>query len=371
MKKLQILRVDNDLVEKANLQIGDNIIGRSVATERGKSQIDKYAATINLSPNNEMTITPVASCFLKSCETSRWKLLKLGTTVSIKPGDICSLISDKCWFKIVPVPSTMEINKENAMKRKAEGDVNCEIPDKMHCSKSGEGDNARSFNNVPNDTLTDNNNTITGKNEEICTIKEDLSNRIAVIESTDQNVENTDASSSNNSNKMQASNTTKQNNAHTSEQANEQNVPANTTSKTHREKCKYREKCYRKNAQHKAEYSHPVDPDYNIPDNRKECRYGTKCYRISSEHREEYKHTPKPTNAANNGGNRSRRTAQSLLNALSDLEDSSADDSEEESVDESEYDPISEEEYSDYNEHFGESDSDSDWDWDDDYLLLY
>lgn len=31
-KKLQIVRVDNDLVQKANLQIGNNIIGRGAAT---------------------------------------------------------------------------------------------------------------------------------------------------------------------------------------------------------------------------------------------------------------------------------------------------------------------------------------------------
>lgn len=272
------------------------------------------------------------------------------------------MVSDKCWFKIMSVPSTMEINKENAVKRKAEGDINCDIPDKMHCSKLGEGDNAQSSNNVPNDTLI-NNNTITAKNEEICTIKEDLSNSEAVT-STDQNVENTDASSSSNNNKMQASTTAKQNNTSTSEQANEQNVPANVTSKKRREKCKYGEKCYRRNAQHKAEYSHPVDPDYNIPDNRKECLYGTKCYRLNAEHREEYKHTSKPTNVANNGGNRSRRrTEQSLLNTLSDVEDFSADDSEVESVDESEYEPISEEDYSDYGEYFENTDSD----WENDY----
>lgn len=31
-KKLQIVRVDNDLVQKANLLIGNNIIGRGAAT---------------------------------------------------------------------------------------------------------------------------------------------------------------------------------------------------------------------------------------------------------------------------------------------------------------------------------------------------
>lgn len=32
MKKLQILRVDNDVVQKMDLQIGNNIIGRNVET---------------------------------------------------------------------------------------------------------------------------------------------------------------------------------------------------------------------------------------------------------------------------------------------------------------------------------------------------
>lgn len=32
MKKLQILRVDNDLVQKVDLQIGNNIISRKVIT---------------------------------------------------------------------------------------------------------------------------------------------------------------------------------------------------------------------------------------------------------------------------------------------------------------------------------------------------
>lgn len=32
MKKLQILRVDNDLVQKVDLKIGNNIISRKVVT---------------------------------------------------------------------------------------------------------------------------------------------------------------------------------------------------------------------------------------------------------------------------------------------------------------------------------------------------
>lgn len=54
---------------------------------------------------------------MKSAECSRWQLLKLGTSVPIKPGDVCSLLPDKCWFKIVSVPETMEENDETLERK--------------------------------------------------------------------------------------------------------------------------------------------------------------------------------------------------------------------------------------------------------------
>nr|XP_033324133.1 aprataxin and PNK-like factor [Megalopta genalis] len=368
MRKFQVLTVNNDLVQKTNLQIGNNIIPQNVGTERKNGQITKYAATINLLPNNELTLTPVVSCFMRSSETSRWQLLKLGTTVPIKPGDICSLVSDKCCFKIVPVPSTMEIKEEHAVKRKAEGDIDCDIPDKMLCSESGEGDNLRSVNNVSNDTLTNNNNTITIKDQEICIPKKDLSNGVVATESISPIIGTIHASSSSNADEMHASNSaspdnivTRNTESHASEQANKENVAARTTSKTpRREKCIYGEKCYRRNPHHRAKFSHPKDPDYDIPDNRKECPYGTKCYRKNPQHKEEYKHTTKK--ATNDKKRNHQKPSQPLLYDLSDIEDLFADDSEEESVDESEYEPTSEAEYSDYDEHFDQNESD----WEDD-----
>ncbi|XP_078036163.1 uncharacterized protein LOC144469592 [Augochlora pura] len=297
-----------------------------------------------------MTITPVASCYMKSSETSGWKLLELGTTVPIKPGDICTLVSAKCCFKVRPAPSTMEIKEEHAVKRKAEGDIDCDIPDKMLCSESGEGDNLRSVNNVLNDTSTDNNNTITTKVQEICTSKKDLSNGIVATEPCPI-VGTTDASSSSNEDET-----------HASKQANKQNVTAHTTSKTsRREKCIYGEKCYRRNPQHRAKFSHPKDPDYDVPDNRKECPYGIKCYRTNPQHKEEYKHTIKTS--ANDNKRSRQKTSQPLLHDFSDI-DLYADDFDEESVDESDYEPSSDLEYSDYDEHFDENDSD----WEDDML---
>ncbi|XP_043255606.1 aprataxin and PNK-like factor isoform X2 [Colletes gigas] len=357
MKKLQILRVDNDTVEKADLQIGNNFIGRSVVI--GNDDI-KNAVTINLSPNNEMTITPnqVSPCYMKSAESSRWQLLKIGATVPIKAGDICSLVSNKCWFKIVLVPEIMEDNQENVLKRQAKADVECDIPNKKPCPEFGEGDNLRSPSNVLNEmkdeciniskenllddkTATD----IADQNfKEIHSasfINEDTSNCKLICKSQD-----TDQSSSLEENvDLQGTNETTTNivtgpQSSISMQADNSNTSTNVaTNAIRREKCKYGKKCYRRNAQHKAEFSHPEDSDYDIVDDRKECSYGMQCYRKNPEHRMQYKHT-----VSNEHSKRRKQVPRQIPSeTLSDIEDLSAD----ESVDESEYNPSSTAEYSD------------------------
>lgn len=46
----------------------------------------------------------------------------------------------------------------------------------------------------------------------------------------------------------------------------------------------------RRSAQHRVEFSHPGDPDYNDKD-LPECPYGTACYRKNKQHRLDFKHT--------------------------------------------------------------------------------
>lgn len=57
--------------------------------------------------------------------------------------------------------------------------------------------------------------------------------------------------------------------------------------------CKYADKCYRKNPQHKVDFSHPGDDDFTTVDGRPECEYGISCYRKNPLHRQHYKHTKK------------------------------------------------------------------------------
>lgn len=94
----------------------------------------------------------------------------------------------------------------------------------------------------------------------------------------------------------------------------------------------------RKNSQHRDKFSHPDDPDYDIPDNRKKCPYGTQCYRKNPQHKIQFKHTGKDIASKHNKRNY-KQTQKQSLDILSGIEDSSAEESAEESVDESEYEP--------------------------------
>lgn len=55
---------------------------------------------------------------MKSAGCARWRSLKLGSSVPIKPGDVCSLLPDKCWFKIISTDTMQE--GDQTLKRKVQ-----------------------------------------------------------------------------------------------------------------------------------------------------------------------------------------------------------------------------------------------------------
>lgn len=83
----------------------------------------------------------------------------------------------------------------------------------------------------------------------------------------------------------------------------------------------------RRNPNHKNNYSHPGDADYDEADDREECPYGIRCYRKNPQHKAQFKHT---------SVSRRRRAAASVQPAAADIE---TDGSSMESVDESDYEP--------------------------------
>ncbi|CAL7951240.1 unnamed protein product [Xylocopa violacea] len=372
MKKLQLLRVDNDLVQKVDLEIGDNIIGRTV-NGRNDDRIIKHAVTINVTPVNELTITPVTPCYMKSIESSRWQLLKLGATVAIKPGDICSLLSDKCWFKIISVSNKMDNDNESTLKRKVSEDVNSDMDEKRLCTESGEGDNLQSPRNALNKMLNGSNDpnrvqvegSLANEEKSLSENKtgekiQDSSQSPAAI-NDDYNVENANKANSRDSiNGKSFSSEKKSHSSSVSRCARELDDYTSTTANSfRREQCKYGKKCYRKNPQHKAEFSHFGDPDYDALDNREECPYGAKCYRTNPQHKMQFKHTAVNITSKHNKERRKKRSAQRTLDTLSIMENLSAEESMDESVDESEYELSSDVDESDY-EHSSDIDESTD-----------
>lgn len=94
-----------------------------------------------------------------------------------------------------------------------------------------------------------------------------------------------------------------------------QSNPSQSQPKERRERCWYAPQCfrfvcanfsdsflnmfilsYRKNPEHKTNFSHPGDDDYasDPNDDRPTCSYGGACYRRNMSHRRQYKHPNRP-----------------------------------------------------------------------------
>lgn len=88
---------------------------------------------------------------------------------------------------------------------------------------------------------------------------------------------------------------------------------------------------HRKNPNHKNNYSHPADSDYDEVDDREECPHGIKCYRKNPQHKMQFKHTRVPR--------RRRRAVTPMHSVIVDTTFETDHSSTEESVDESDYEP--------------------------------
>ncbi|XP_014602219.1 PREDICTED: aprataxin and PNK-like factor [Polistes canadensis] len=371
MGKLQIIRFENDRFQIANLQIGNNIIGRNDITGFSKEQFIKQAVTINLSPSGDITLTPyqISPCYIKSSGSSRWHLLKLGTSVPIKPGDICSLLSNKCWFKIITMSETTE--KDNhLLKRKCADELTFEPLDKKICfdapqksivlhdigssksqnskdsskptvveipvSNKGSSIDASTFSKDIDTSLPENNQTIPSQISEVQ--NPDLSNGVKensnIQEKEEKKVEANikqelvmSFSANDESNTLVQQDMQETTSLSTPER-NEPNISNIEQVQIKRNKCVYKDKCYRKNPDHKVQFSHPGDPDFEEVDERPECPYGIKCYRTNPQHKAEFQHSTMR-----------QRCVPPRVQYVPPVELLLEDESSDESVDESDYEP--------------------------------
>lgn len=81
---------------------------------------------------------------------------------------------------------------------------------------------------------------------------------------------------------------------------------SSTTHNGERRPCRYGKDCYRKDQEHRQEFIHPgdrdFDPSLSIQSQKKPCRYGTQCFRMDLEHRQKYLH-PNQNNITSNKEN--------------------------------------------------------------------
>ncbi|KAI4496974.1 hypothetical protein M0802_007922 [Mischocyttarus mexicanus] len=335
MGKLQIIRFENDRFQIANLQIGNNIIGHNCITEFNKEQFIKQAVTINLSPSGDITLTPyqVLPCYIKSSGSSRWDLLKLGTSVPIKPGDICSLLSNKCWFKIITMNEMTEKDNHLLKRKCTDGSIFesldkkicLDVPQKSivsHGNDSSESEDTKDSSksivveipvsnegsNIDESTfskdkdassLTENNQIIPSQiseaeNSDVSNVVKENSNiqekeeKIVEANNNQKRVMPFDANDESNTSVQQDMQETTS--LSTSEQT-ETNMSSTEQVQIKRNKCAYKDKCYRKNPHHKVQFSHPGDPDFEEVDERPQCPYGIKCYRTNPQHKTEFQHS--------------------------------------------------------------------------------
>ncbi|XP_011265654.1 aprataxin and PNK-like factor isoform X1 [Camponotus floridanus] len=336
-----------------------------------------------------MTISPVVPCYMKQAGCTRWQFLKLGSSVPIKPGDVCSLLPDKCWFKVISMPDTMEEN-DQILKRKADENLSNEVNSKKACLSSNV-EVIISPNETLNDTHSDKNPSNEHQNSSINENSEhnddnddnaslvlqevnsasslERSNMLATSSkiSTDtkeiiepcvaqqndkQKAKNVNLTSETITNieegkkikwdcdthfsdqiESQASSTQNNPDSPVTLHQNQANGPSNQVNpvRVARERCTYGARCYRKNPNHRNNYSHPADSDYDEVDDREECPYGIKCYRKNPQHKMQFKHTRVPR--------RRRRAATPMHSVIVDTTFETDHSSTEESVDESDYEP--------------------------------
>ncbi|XP_014219152.1 aprataxin and PNK-like factor [Copidosoma floridanum] len=386
--KFEIIWIDDSTVRRTVLQLGENVIGNIINSDDDGQRFIEEAAVINLSPDDEITISPCQgiSCFVKNFGALRWKSIGQNCVTPLNIRDTCLLFPVKIWLRVI---STMDDDSEiRNSKRKMEEIIEDEPIDKRCRSEVGleiesvkpisynnnhepldeenflEGSNCIEDNEEV-DTLTnpDNIDNISVQSSNFSIAENDSEVQADSLPSKNQNEENqnlavddenaseTDASvllcsasrndanqNGDNENDTQHSNNRNsdsepaQQNENTEESTNDDGT-ANTnnqastsdTQNTRREKCKYRDKCYRRNQEHKQKFSHPGDADYDQPDTRPECPYGRRCYRKNPQHKLDYKH-PEPRQ-------RPARARSGSPIDMSDLDDEYMD----ESVDESEY----------------------------------
>ncbi|XP_056636873.1 aprataxin and PNK-like factor [Diorhabda sublineata] len=330
MRQLHIYSLDDENEENiiATFVEGEHPIGREKLNCKDK-RISRNHALITVT-ESDITIksTHVNPLFYKPYGGNSLKIVKTNETVIIHDGDQFGLLADTFWFKVrypearsgvkrhhngVQVDTILNISCDDVNHSEFEGEVDSKL-----CEKEIDSNKRAEFGTEQqNQThleeklcVKDNENLLEDQTNEIDTTNEDSDKN--TNESKDfadflgkseekglpePNKPHKNCHSEENHTNENDNTTDCVNEKDDEELKNPNNNDASnkndTATKKQRQKCWYGAKCYRKNTDHKQQYSHAGDSDYDendIPN----CPFGSACYRTNGLHRQHYKHDNPP-----------------------------------------------------------------------------
>ncbi|XP_013172378.1 PREDICTED: aprataxin and PNK-like factor isoform X2 [Papilio xuthus] len=339
----KLVRIDDEAHREIPLTDGKQVIGRGNLLECDDKRVSRNHAEIEIVEDSiiikALHINP---CFVVSDTMGEVKIIFQNTIMKVKLGDKVGFLNDKFWYNICKnnekddicssvidfEPLKDIINKYKDI-RTLNYDTNSE--ENYHKSEqkltkeriSNETENEESnkesvspsilnnlktqeiiLNNELKEQQSNENEIKTQEQSDLsqspgkrCLIKRELSSPVDIKKlKTENNVD--DKSQSPNS---QAGTSSGASSASSASPSKEQ--------KSKRERCMYGEKCYRKNPQHKAQFSHPGDCDWGSGA-QAPCPWGYACARRDPRHWRDHSH-PYGMHPPPPAGRRKKKTKRS------------------------------------------------------------
>ncbi|XP_013172377.1 PREDICTED: aprataxin and PNK-like factor isoform X1 [Papilio xuthus] len=340
----KLVRIDDEAHREIPLTDGKQVIGRGNLLECDDKRVSRNHAEIEIVEDSiiikALHINP---CFVVSDTMGEVKIIFQNTIMKVKLGDKVGFLNDKFWYNICKnnekddicssvidfEPLKDIINKykdirtlnydtnseenyhkseQKLTKERISNETENEESNKESVSPSILTDNLKTqeiiLNNELKEQQSNENEIKTQEQSDLsqspgkrCLIKRELSSPVDIKKlKTENNVD--DKSQSPNS---QAGTSSGASSASSASPSKEQ--------KSKRERCMYGEKCYRKNPQHKAQFSHPGDCDWGSGA-QAPCPWGYACARRDPRHWRDHSH-PYGMHPPPPAGRRKKKTKRS------------------------------------------------------------
>lgn len=282
-----------------DLPTGLTVLGRGRLLQCADKRISRTHADLNCESDGRVFLVPrhVNPCFLYKSDTN--EVLKKDVSVELKGDDVFSLLPDKFRYKVIFEREKLDNNGTDAA---ANG--KSDLPEKRgkRVLPSWLASNGSASKAKMTTTKQQRKDTSPWKPAPKCGVSKDddggsstmLDKTVVATSSEDKNLAD-DVADVKNSDHRKSDD---KDDGSPDENAQVNSSPVrNDDGSARRDSCQYGRDCYRNNAAHFREFSHPGDSDYSSTDedndDRLECEYGTRCYRKNAQHKKQFKHTRK------------------------------------------------------------------------------